>query len=68
MAGGVNCYHRWERRIFKKKRQEDGELYKGNAMQNTKEVNVNEARRQGAKIPKTIPDVAKAEITKAEQR
>ena len=63
-AGGVNCYHRWERRIFKKKRQEDGELYKGNAMQNTKEVNVNEARRQGAKIPKNAPDVAIAEITK----
>ena len=63
-AGGVNCYHRWERRIFKKKRQEDGELYGGNAMQNTKEVNVNEARRQGAKIPKNNKDVAKAEITK----
>ena len=63
-GGGVNCYHRWERRIFKKKRQEDGELYKGNAMQNTKEVNVNEARRQGAKIPKNAPDVAIAEITK----
>ena len=63
-GGGVNCYHRWERRIFKKKRQEDGELYGGNAMQNTKEVNVNEARRQGAKIPKNNKDVAKAEITK----
>lgn len=63
-GGGVNCYHRWERRIFKKKRQEDGELYKGNAMQNTTEVNVNEARRQGAKIPKNNKDVAKAEITK----
>ena len=23
-GGGVNCYHFWERRIFKKKRQEDG--------------------------------------------
>ena len=33
-------------------------------MQNTKEVNVNEARRQGAKIPKNNKDVAKAEITK----
>ena len=63
-AGGVNCYHRWERRIFKKKRQEDGELYKGNAMQNTKEINVNQARREGAKIPKNAKDVAIAEITK----
>ena len=63
-GGGVNCYHRWERRIFKKKRQEDGELYGGNAMQNTREVNVSEARRQGAKIPKNNKDVAIAEINK----
>ena len=63
-GGGVNCYHRWERRIFKKKRQKDGELYGGNAMQNTREVNVSEARRQGAKIPKNNKDVAIAEINK----
>ena len=31
---------------------------------NVNEVNVNEARRQGAKIPKNNPDVAIAEITK----
>ena len=23
-GGGVNCYHRWERRVFKKKLNEDG--------------------------------------------
>mgnify|MGYP003631848896 CR=1 FL=1 len=63
-GGGVNCYHRWERRIFKKKTQDDGDLYGGNAMQNVKPVNVNQARREGAKIPKNNPDVAIAEITK----
>ena len=63
-AGGVNCYHRWERRIFKKKKQEDGSLYGGNATQNTRKVNVNEARRQGAKLPKNDADVAIAEIDK----
>jgi hypothetical protein len=63
-GGGVNCYHRWERRIFKKQTQENGELYGGNPMQNVKPVNVNEARRQGAKIPKNNPDVAIAEILK----
>lgn len=63
-AGGVNCYHRWERRIFKKRTQENGDLFGGNAMQNTDEVNVNEARRQGAKIPKNPKDVAIAEIDK----
>jgi hypothetical protein len=63
-AGGVNCYHRWERRIFKKKLNEDGTPKKGGAMATTTEVNVNEARRQGAKIPKNSPDVAIAEIDK----
>ena len=34
-------------------------------MQNTNEVNVSEAKRQGAKIPKNAKDVAIAEIDKA---
>lgn len=63
-AGGVNCHHRWERRIFKKRLQPNGKPYIGNALQNTNEVNVSEARRQGAKIPKNDPDVAIAEIDK----
>jgi hypothetical protein len=63
-AGGVNCYHRWERRIFKKRLNNDGTPKGGNAMQQTIEVNVNEARRQGATIPKNSPDVAIAEIDK----
>lgn len=63
-GGGVNCYHRWERRIFKKRRDEDGEPLGGNAMANTFPVNVKEAQRQGAKLPKNNPDVAIAEIDK----
>lgn len=63
-AGGVNCYHRWERRIYKKKRDENGKPLGGNAMQNTFPVSVSEARRQGAKIPKNEKDVAIAEIDK----
>lgn len=63
-AGGVNCHHRWERRIYKKKTQDNGKLYGGNAMQNVTKVNVSEARRQGAKIPTNPRDVAIAEIDK----
>jgi hypothetical protein len=63
-GGGVNCYHRWERRIFKKKLDADGNPKKGGAMASTTQVNVNEAKRQGAKLPKNSPDVAKAEIDK----
>lgn len=63
-GGGVNCYHRWERRIFKKRRGDDGKPLGGNATQNTFPVNVNEAKRQGAKIPTNNKDVAIAEIDK----
>ena len=63
-AGGVNCHHRWERRIYKKNRDEDGKPLGGNALQNTKPFSVSEARRQGAKIPVNPKDVAIAEIDK----
>ncbi len=63
-GGGVNCYHRWERRVFKKKLDSNGDPKKGNAMQQTDELNVNEARRQGYKPPKNPKDVAIAEIDK----
>jgi len=63
-AGGVNCYHRWERRVYKKRLNADGTPKKGNALQQTDELNVNQARRQGYKPPKNPKDVAIAEIDK----
>ena len=63
-GGGVNCYHRWERRVFKKKLNEDGKPKGGGAMQQTIPVNVNEAKRQGYKPVKNAKDVAIAEIDK----
>ena len=63
-AGGVNCYHRWERRIYKKKRDKEDKPLGGNALQNTFPVSVSEARRQGFRPEKNSPDVAIAEIDK----
>ena len=63
-GGGVNCYHRWEKRMFKKKLDANGDPKKGGALASTFPVNVSEARRQGAKIPVNSPDVAIAEIDK----
>jgi hypothetical protein len=63
-GGGVNCYHRFERRVFKKKLKEDGKPKGGGAMQQTTSVNVNEAKRQGYKPVKNSPDVAIPEINK----
>jgi hypothetical protein len=60
--GGVNCYHRWERRIYKKKIKKNGEPYGGDALRGTKYVNVNQAVRAGFKLPKNPKEVATAPI------
>ena len=60
--GGVNCYHRWERRIYKKKLKKNGEPYGGDALRGTRYVNVNQAVRAGFKLPKNPKEVATAPI------
>jgi len=60
--GGVNCYHRWERRIYKKRLKKDGTEWGGNSLQGTKFVNVNQAVREGFKLPKNPKEVAVAPI------
>ena len=65
--GGVNCHHIWERRIYKKKLKKDGTPYKGNALANTKFVNVNQAVKQGFKLPKNPKEVAQANITRGDK-
>ena len=60
--GGVNCYHRWERRIYKKKMKKNGEPYGGDALRGTKYVNVNQAVRAGFKLPKNPKEVSTAPI------
>jgi hypothetical protein len=60
--GGVNCYHRWERRIYKKRLKKDGTEWGGNALQGTKFVNVNQAVREGFKLPKNPKEVSVAPI------
>lgn len=65
--GGVNCYHRWERRIYKKKLKKNGEPYGGDALKGTKFVNVNQAVREGFKMPKNPNKVAIAPINMPNQ-
>ena len=60
--GGVNCHHRWERRVYKKKLKKNGEPYGGDALAGTKFVNVNQAVRSGFKLPKNPSEVGKAPI------
>lgn len=65
--GGVNCYHRFERRVYKKRLKDNGEPYAGGALDNTKFINVNQAIRQGFKVPKNPKEVAEANITRTDR-
>ena len=65
--GGVNCYHRWERRIYKKRLTKDGQPYGGGALDNAKFINVNQAVREGFKLPKNPKQVSEANITRTDR-
>ena len=60
--GGVNCYHRWERRIYKKRLKANGEPWGGDALFGTRFKNVNQAVREGLKLPSQPKEVAIAPI------
>jgi hypothetical protein len=61
--GGANCYHRWERRIYRKKLTKEGNIYGGGALNGTEIINVNQAIRMGFRPMQNDPNVAIAPIT-----
>ena len=63
-GGGVNCYHIWERVVFRKKALPDGKPYGGNPMQNVSQISVGEAKKKGWTVNKQPQDVTIAEIDK----
>jgi hypothetical protein len=60
--GGANCYHRWERRIYRKKLTKEGNIYGGGALNGTEIINVNQAIRMGFRPMQNDPNVAIAPI------
>lgn len=66
-SGGVNCYHGWERRIYKKRIRKDGEPYGGAGLTNTRKVSVNDARKAGYKAKPQSKRVAEANIDRADK-
>ena len=60
--GGVNCFHRWERRIYRKKLTKDGNIWGGGELNGTSVVSVSQAIRQGFRPEKNSKEVAKAPI------
>ena len=65
--GGVNCYHGWERRIYKKRIRKDGEPYGGAGLTNTRKVSVNDAKKAGWKAKPQSKRVAEAQIDRADK-
>ena len=65
--GGVNCYHIWERRIYKKRLKKDGTPWGGDALQGTSFVNVNQAVREGFSPEVNDRRVAEAQIDRADK-
>jgi hypothetical protein len=61
--GGANCYHRWERRIYRKKLTKEGQIYGGGALNGTEIINVNQAIRMGFRPVQNPSEVAIAPIT-----
>jgi hypothetical protein len=60
--GGANCYHRWERRVYRKKLTKEGNVWGGGALNGTQKINVNQAIRQGFRPERNPRDVAIAPI------
>lgn len=45
--GGVNCHHKWERRIYMKRTKADGSAWGGSAMNGVKKISVGQAKKRG---------------------
>ena len=69
--GGVNCHHKWERRIYMKRTKADGTPWGGEAMNGVYKVTKKEARKGGysENKKKFINDtrVAEAQIDRADK-
>lgn len=66
-AGGVNCYHGWERRIYKKRIKTDGTPYGGAGLNGTRKVSVNDAKKAGFKSKPQSKRVSEANIDRADK-
>tara|TARA_R110002050_G_scaffold49916_1_gene115720 strand:+ start:2823 stop:4679 length:1857 start_codon:yes stop_codon:yes gene_type:complete len=69
--GGVNCHHKWERRIYVKREKADGTPWGGSAMNGVKKATAKEARAKGFNKEKgkfrNEKRVAEAQIDRADK-
>ena len=69
--GGVNCHHKFERRIYLKRTKNDGTPYAGGALTGVKRASIKEARKKGFNTKsnrfKNNKRVAEAQIDRADK-
>ena len=69
--GGVNCHHKFERRIYLKRTKNDGTAYAGGALTGVKRASIKEARKKGFNTKgnrfKNNKRVAEAQIDRADK-
>jgi len=70
--GGVQCHHKFERRIYLKKTKNDGTAWGGNAMNGVKKVSIAKAKKESSFNPqkkkwKNDTRVAQAQIDRADK-
>jgi len=69
--GGVNCHHKFERRIYLKRTKNDGNPYAGGALTGVKRASIKEARKKGFNTKsnrfKNNKRVAEAQIDRADK-
>ena len=69
--GGVNCHHKWERRIYIKRTRKDGEPYGGGATTGVRKGSIKEAKKYGFDPKrnkyKNEKRVAEAQIDRADK-
>tara|TARA_R110000772_G_scaffold49294_1_gene113454 strand:+ start:3976 stop:4641 length:666 start_codon:yes stop_codon:yes gene_type:complete len=69
--GGVNCFHKFERRIYLKRTKNDGTPYAGGALTGVKKASIKEARKKGFNTKsnrfKNNKRVAEAQIDRADK-
>lgn len=65
--GGSYCHHIWERRVYMKKLNKQGEAWGGAALVGTDKISVQDAIRRGFKLPKQPSEVGQAPIMREDK-
>lgn len=65
--GGSYCHHIWERRVYMKRLNKEGQAWGGAALVGTDKISVQDAIRRGFKLPKQPSEVGQAPIMREDK-